>query len=484
MRTDQWVSRLETACVAVFFAWLAWIPMPFGSVIERARLPLVVVPLSMCAVVATLRLFVTSERSSTAQPTTPWVIWAGGSLGLIVLGALQLMPLPPSLLARIAPGSHTIWALGARLGALSTGHGARWWPLTVSPSDTRFELVRAASLAGVFMVSAILIRNHSRRRALAGVLCAIAVFEAIYGLREAALQRYEIWGWVNRLIFDRVTGTFVNPNHFAHYIAIVLPMALFLAAIEWHYAASPRAPVPYRLAAIMERGPILMGFALLAAATCVAAVLLAQSRGALLAIVSGVLVVAAMLPGRRMARVAFSGAAAVVVFGAVVYFLGSERTVRRFVPSQVEVETMVGRRIGIGAGMRLWGRFPVFGSGLGTFERVVLMEQDQDLAKIYHHAHNDYVEMAATGGAVGLAVVVAALAGGYVALVRLTFGAGCEDITWKRRAFQAAALLSLTIAMVHALYDFNFFIPANPATLAAILGAAVSSLDHDRRTSL
>lgn len=40
----------------------------------------------------------------------------------------------------------------------------------------------------------------------------------------------------------------------------------------------------------------------------------------------------------------------------------------------------------------------------------------------------------------------------------------------------------LTIAMVYALLDCNFYIPSNPATLAAIAGAAVASPDHDRRT--
>ncbi|HEV7588258.1 MAG TPA: hypothetical protein VGO40_09085, partial [Longimicrobium sp.] len=56
-----------------------------------------------------------------------------------------------------------------------------------------------------------------------------------------------------------------------------------------------------------------------------------------------------------------------------------------------------------------------------------------------------------------------------------------RDLSWRRRAFQLAALASLTIAMVHALFDFNFYIPANPATLAVILGAAVASVDRDRR---
>jgi hypothetical protein len=79
-------------------------------------------------------------------------------------------------------------------------------------------------------------------------------------------------------------------------------------------------------------------------------------------------------------------------------------------------------------------------------------------------------------------VALVALIGGYAALTRMTFGAGSRELTWVRRAYQTAALVSLTVAMVHALFDFNFFIPSNPPTLAAILGAAVASIDHDRRT--
>ena len=45
--------------------------------------------------------------------------------------------------------------------------------------------------------------------------------------------------------------------------------------------------------------------------------------------------------------------------------------------------------------------------------------------------------------------------------------------SWNRHAFHLAALAAITIALVHAFFDFNFYIPANPATLATIAGAAV-----------
>src|SRR5262249_19534976 len=160
-------------------------------------------------------------------------------------------------------------------------------------------------------------------------------------------------------------------------------------------------------------------------------------------------------------------------------FFGRERTVARFVPNQFERETLVGRRIGISAGLGVWKRFSVFGSGAGTFERVVSMEQKEDLQKVYQHAHNDYIEIAATAGTLGIVLALVSFFGGYVTLVRITFSARAAELSWRRRAYQATALASITIASVHALFDFNFFIPSNPATLAAIAGAAVAALDSD-----
>lgn len=477
------MTAVERGCLTILLAWLAWLPLPFGSMIPKARTPLIVVPLAVCVLAAIVRWFAIRDRTNTTYPTRAWIMWGSGAVLLILLGALQLVPMRPALLGALSPQSEAIWGAATRVARLAGVVTMDAHPISVDPRATAFELFRLGALFATFTTAALLIRTHVRRVALATVLCATALFEALYGLREAAMQRYEIWGWVNRLIFNRVTGTFVNPNHFAHYMAIVLPLALFLAAYAWHVSGPRNVPILRRLVQLLEQRVLSMGFAVVAAIACVAAVLLGQSRGALLALCTGLFVVAALLPGRRVARIAFAGTAGLVLLGAMIVYLGTERTVARFVPSEFERETFVGRRIGIAAAFSLWQRFSIFGSGLGTFERVVSMEQKQDLEKIYHHAHNDYAELAATAGTLGFVIGVVALLGGYAALVRMTFGGNAaSDLSWRRRAFQVAALASLTIAMVHALIDFNFFIPSNPATLAAIVGAAVASVDHDRRT--
>jgi O-antigen ligase len=481
MQTNRWVAIAERGCLTILFAWLLWLPLPFGAVVDAARLPLVAVPLALCACSALLRLYATRDRSTTAQPTRAWVIWGIGSLLFLAVGAIQLVPLPAGMLQALSPNAHAIWSSATRVVTLAGESARSSWPLTLQPGTTATELIRIAALYATFTTAALLIRSHPRRLALASALCAGAVFQALYGLRQAALQRYEIWDWVNKLVFDRATGTFVNPNHFAHYIAIILPMPLFLGAALWRSAGSREQRLPARMLVLLERHALLAGLAILSLLACLSGMLVAQSRGALLALAAGMIGVAAVLPGRRMLRLAFASVAGLLLIAALALFLGPERTVARFLPGTVE-EQAGGRRETIAAAARLWKRFPIFGSGHGTFAAVVSMEQPHDIERLFNHAHNDYAEIAATAGTLGIVTAVVTFLGGYVALLRMTFRERSRELTWVRRAFQCAAMASITIAAVHALFDFNFFIPANPATLAVIAGAAVASVDHDKRT--
>jgi hypothetical protein len=471
----------ERTCVGVFAAWLLWLPLPYGSNEQFARGPLIVVPLVLCAVAALLRAW----RNEPGRTPNAWRVWTAGGLLFAAVVAAQLVPLPPSVLRVVSPDSDAIWRAADRISSLIAGRAAQAapHPISVHPAETLRELFRFLALLATFQCSALLIRNGARRLLFAGTLCAGAMFQMLYGLNEAASGHYAIWGWKNSRIFNRVTGTFVNPNHFAHYMALIAPLALYLAAIAWHGSAYG-APLKIRIARLVERRAPLFGAGVLTAVGCVAAILVAQSRGGLLAAGTGMLVVATVIAAkgreragatsfRRVAMYAFGSAAAgIVLVITLVLFLGPARTVARFRPTAGEEVTFVGRRTGIESALGIWRRFPLFGSGLGTLADVVSMTQQRDLSKLYNRAHNDYAEIAATTGTLGAIVALVAIAGGYVTLLRAAVRR-TRDASWNRRAFQLAALTSITVALVHALFDFNFFIPANAATLAAIAGAAV-----------
>ncbi len=462
----------ELAALALFFAFLLWVPLPFGSTPAEFQLPLVVGGSLVCAVAA----MVVASSGEGLVCTPAWRVWTIGAIVFMGFVALQLVDLPEGLLRLLSAESARVWMGASSVASLVLGTRRSAHPLSVDPATTSLHLFRLFAYFGTFTAAALLLRRHSRRVALAAVLSCSAIFQASYGVRQAALQNYSIWGWRNSLIFNRATGTFVNPNHYGHYAALVAPLGFFLLGLAWHEASAPAARGRYRFIRLLERRLVPAAFGGITVTACLAAILLSRSRGALLALFAGAAIGVAVSTGRRLVRTALFLAAGVVAVLAIAFYLGRERTsVDRFTPGGNEARSLGGRRPAFDTAMSIWRRYPLFGSGLGTFIDVAPMTQPGQGERIYNHAHNDYAEIAATTGVAGLAAFLVPLAIGLSLFVRLSLGRSGVAASWRRAAFHAAALASISTALVHALVDFNFFIPANAATLAAIAGAAVAS---------
>ena len=198
------------------------------------------------------------------------------------------------ILRVVSPQSAAIWERATHLAALAGIPASTMHPISIDPEQTALHLYRVLACFAIFLSSMILVRDNARRIALAVVLGSMGIFEALYAVHESAMGRYSIWGWKNTLIFGRATGTFVNPNHFANYAAILLPMALYLSAHAWHTAAPAGATFGRRFVKLVERRFVPFAFGLLAALGCIAAVLISESRGATLAIIGGFAIVGAL----------------------------------------------------------------------------------------------------------------------------------------------------------------------------------------------
>ena len=478
----------ERFCVVLLLAYLAWVPMPFGSNVDAAFLPLVAAPMIICAAAALLRL-----RQHELHLTFTYRVWTAGAAVFLLVVALQLVPLPHALLSIVSPQSSEMWTSTDRIASLAGVPHASLHPITVDPAATRRELLRAIGLFAAMQAGALLITTNARRLAFAVTLVVTAIFETLYGVREAAMQRYAIWGWVNKLIFNRVTGTFVNPNHFAHYVALALPFTVFIAALAWRQTGAMTMPLQRRIVLLFEKSLPMLGASIFAFVGCVAGILLAQSRGALAATLAGFVAIAVVVAQRErhpdivrermvahrrkrnVAAIAAGFLALLAVIASLVFFLGYERTVARFDPNEEQRATLVGRTTGFKAAFFIWRRYPLFGCGFGTFEDLVSTVQTNDLEHIYKHAHDDYMEILATTGIAGFCVAIGSLFAGLQRLVRDVIRRPRESGSWRRRAFEVAALWSIFIAMTHALFDFNLFIPANAATIAAIVGACAAT---------
>lgn len=459
------LRHLPAVAAAGLALLVLWAPLPFASVEPAAATALVVV--------AAL-LLVVAAPAARPHRLRPVAVPAAALAALAVLGALQALPWPPALVGLLSPRHGELWRRAAELAAPVEGLAAARWPrLSVAPADSLRVALLCAGLALLLVAAALAGRRRRHRRWLAVAVVAAALFQVLYGARHLLAGSRQIWGVAVPGVGDRLRGTFVNPNHLAYLLEIALAVAL--AAAWWAVAHGRRRGVS------LERRLILVALPALAWLVLLAGLALTSSRSGLVAAVAGAAVqgVLVALPRRRW-RAAPLGLAAALVGLAVVAGVVSQRAFGRLAETSLYDVAWSARLRVTGLTLELWRRFPLSGSGLGTFDSAFGAVEPADLeGSVWLHAHNDWVELAATGGVV--AVVLVAV--GLVALGRrlqrvLVRGHRSED-----RAAALAAFGALAAVAVHETFDFGLTMPAVSVTLVAVCGAAAAARTSSRRGS-
>ncbi len=468
----------------MLFIYLIWLPLPFASVVPGAWLALTIPPLLLLALVAW-----TDSNARLRWKLTPAAGWwsLGAALFSVVI-LVQILPLPPVMVGAVSSESEQIWMNAATIA--NTIHPdlvPTWFHLSINPSETSRGFVGLLSRLALFLMAAQMFRSDRSRVALAITLTASAAFQVIYGIGHWKGPLVEIWGRDN-LTTGRMSGTFVNPNHLGNYLAIILPLSLYLIAHAWHATRGERNLAQRVENLLLQQAfPVFVGGAGLM--TGVFGVLLTKSRGTLLSLMVGLLIGLVLLfeenAARREAKVrkfrrraVWIGIALLLVIGVSIIHLGTERITERMMPDREGIVTLAGRIEGGRLAVEVWKIFPVIGSGFETFADVSLMVARE--SHLHHsHAHNDWLEILATTGLVGAGVFLVFFIAGLRSMAIQIWPAMLgRQITrlssGDSRRFAAMGAISLLVFLLHALVDFNFYIPANSYTLAVILGATTA----------
>jgi O-antigen ligase len=266
----------------------------------------------------------------------------------------------------------------------------------------------------------------------------------------------------------RLRGTFVNPNHLALYLEMALPVAF-----AWGWWSARRAMDQPQI----ERRLLLVGPPVLLWLTLFAGLSFTGSRAGLLAAMAAVTAQGVLVARvRKRWWVAPLGALAALAGLLVVASVGLREGLGRLLSTSAFDVSWGARMREYGAVFELWGRFPFTGSGLGTFRDAFPLAQPPSLYGAFWHPHSDLLEVLATAGLAGAAL----LAVGLVALVRrlgavLAGGHRSED-----RAAALAALGVLAALALHAPLDFGLTMPGNALTLAVLLGSVVTARVNHR----
>jgi O-antigen ligase len=438
-------SRFRSALRTALLLTLGLAPLALGAVHEPAFVPLLAVG-SGVGLLSWGRGH--WERARGAE--VPRVPGRRLLLALHVLVLVQLVPLPPGLLRLVSPGSFAFHDAPS-LVPLTT-----WHPVSVNPADTARGL---AFLAGMSLLYAATFREFADerwRRRLAGTVVAAAFLMTLTALVQASssdpTRIYGIWkpqwDWA-------VFGPYVSRNHFAGYLCLALPLALAFAAES--LAALHRAWSLRRVGWVALGGPEGNAVVRRSAAALVVLVglLASRSRGGLLA--GAVSLVALPLVLRRGRAVLVLLAGLLVAGGVLWVDLEATRQAyltRGFRRSRLELWTDTLPMV--------WDH-PLLGSGFNAFGTAYLRYQTIWRSDWFGEAHNEYLQLLVDTGVVGAGLGAALL----LLLFRGALRAG-------RRGYLDAGILGgLLAGCAHNLVDFNWQIPANAATFAALAGLAM-----------
>lgn len=389
-------------------------------------------------------------------------LWlAGAEMLLLVLAlalvwsreveARRLVPWPAALLLLLVLAQ--IVPLPAALFSERT--------LSVDPHATRTLLVVFTTCVAAFAVARFVCADGERRRRFVLVLVLLGAGEAFYGLGQALTDTQEVFGRPKPYGAEDASGTYVNRNHFAGFLGMVLPFALAMAFTASESAGQRPSVWPRRI------------FWLFVTAILFLAVAFSKSRMGIFAcgvamVLVAILAVAAPHERKRAAVVAL---ALVVTGAALAVGLGVEPAMERFgALDQEYAEKGRGRWEIWRDTARLIAAQPWLGFGLGAFGVAYTAKQTTYLDWFVHHAHNDYLQVAAELGVPGAALLFGTI-----------FAVTVRALRAARRAHRKndlpvalGAAGGLTAFLLHSLTDFNLYIPANALILSCVLALACS----------
>ena len=325
----------------------------------------------------------------------------------------------------------------------------------------RQELIRVLVYALLFLV---VLNNLSRQeptQLLAYTLAFLGMAISVYAIYQFATDSPHVWHFTKPAGYlHRGTGTYINPNHLAGFLEVILPLALA-------YTLAGRMPLVLR---------ILLGYACLVMGAGLAVTL---SRAGWVSAAVGLGVLFAVLARQRQYRLP------VIMALGVMLLLGGAFATRSFY-SQKRIERvhqvgaaddMGGRLLIWQPAVQIWRDHFWWGAGPGHFDYRFPAYRPLWLQARPAYAHNDYLNTLADWGVVGTACVAGAwglLAWGVVRtwkFVRREDNSLHAKLS-QRYAFVSGASAGLIALLVHSLFDFNMQIPANAilvVTLMALL---------------
>lgn len=332
------------------------------------------------------------------------------------------------------------------------------------------EWTRILLYAAFFMALTFHVFRPQHSQALIVTLGVVASASSLYAAYQYFAGSNEVWHFVRPENYSRRgSGTFINPNNFAGYMALLLPML-----VAWLIAGRINAALRF----VAGYAALVLGVGLVVSA----------SRGGLLAATGGLLALVFMLVRQKAFRLPALIMLTVLVLGGLVAIGQTKLTQWRIAQTQRTELDRDARFLMWQSAEEMWRDHVWLGVGPGHYDAVFPQYRPDLLQRIKpYFAHNDYLNTLADYGLIGALLIL-----GVILAAEFGFRHGWRHLRREADDMQGArsnrlALLlgasaGVTAALIHALFDYNFHIPAYALLFVFYLAVMATAwrTDNDR----
>lgn len=342
-----------------------------------------------------------------------------------------------------------------------------WNAISADPYQTQFFAVQLLALTFAGALLARYASSDRRVSILIHAIIAVALCSAIFGVIRQTNQHSVGFG-LPLLSPGLGYGQFINPSHFALLMEMAFGLILGMilgagAKREWVFVYGALLIVVWTaLVLTNSRGGLLAMLAQIIAGGLLYTVVVPASKAESRRLKA--LKVLRSLPARiLLLLVLLTG----VVFGTL--WIGGDRLASRFEDLSGGINPAETRQGGNRneiwrATWQMFKAHPITGVGLGGYWAAIPAYHDASGSLTPQEAHNEYLELLASGGIVG-----AVIGGWFLFVVFKRIGSNLRSSSSFRRASRYGAVLGIVGVVVHSLFDFGLHMLVNALVFAALI---------------
>ncbi len=444
---------------AALVALLVWGVLSFGAVYPWGYWPL-----AAGAAVVGIRAAVDTRAWREPRPRS--IAIALGVVSLVLL--IQLVPLPYDWFRALSPAGDRLF------GHLRVGwalHPPAWQSLSIQPASTLVVLAMLLAL-GTLLVG---LTRGIAYMPLVWMVEQLTTFGAILAVLGVA-QRV-IYGPGDVLVYgfwrpsgpSTPFGPFINRNHFAGWMVLLLPSAIAYATACAQAARGPflrdwRSWLRWLITPDANRF-VFLATAILIMAT---SLVMTGSRSGLVSLIVALVVLVwfAARGATSLTRRLLPALYGTVLLVAAIGWAGVSQTAARFGQAGTELADRLAAWRDTAVMIR---DFPIIGVGFGGYGTAMLAYQTTGRHSIYVQAHNDYLQILAEGGLLA-AVPVIVLFVLIVRSIRHRIENHDDPETYWLRAGAVAGLVGIA---AQSLVEFSLQMPGNTLMFVFLLAVAL-----------